>query len=88
MQENSSSVASNKQSVPEGECILCQDLFQRYIQEVLISSRRYKLELLASCLRLCLSSSPSLISLPQLVEPLKVALKMGLRYPYKFSFVY
>ncbi|MCO5603922.1 hypothetical protein L7F22_058078 [Adiantum nelumboides] len=62
------------------ESAVCKDLLSHYLQEVIISSKRYKLELLASCLRLCLSAPPLLMGLCSLIDPLKVALTMGLRY--------
>ncbi|KAI5080747.1 hypothetical protein GOP47_0003930 [Adiantum capillus-veneris] len=63
------------------ESDVCKDLLRRYLQEVIISSKRYKLELLASCLRLCLSAPPLLMGVNLLIDPIKVALTMGLRYP-------
>ncbi|KAL2645174.1 hypothetical protein R1flu_012761 [Riccia fluitans] len=62
---------------------LCQQLFRRYLQEVLVASRRYKLELLASCLRFCLSAPTALIDIGSLVAPMQNAFKIGLRYPLK-----
>eukprot|EP01018_Ginkgo_biloba_P019267 Gb_14396 [translate_table: standard] len=63
---------------------LCKDLFHKYLQEVLVASRRYKLELLAACLHLCLSAPPPLIDIGSLVGPVTNALKIGLRYPQLF----
>lgn len=45
-----------------------------------MASRRYKLELLAACLRLCLSSPPVLVEIADIIPSLKNALKIGLRY--------
>lgn len=45
-----------------------------------MASRRYKLELLAACLRLCLSAPPVLVGIAAIVPSLKNALKIGLRY--------
>jgi len=59
---------------------LCKQLFSKYLQEVLVASRRYKLELLAACLRLCLSAPPVLVGIAAIVPSLKNALKIGLRY--------
>jgi hypothetical protein len=61
--------------------MLCRALFRRFLDEVLVASRRYKFELLASCLRLCLSAPPALISIQSLVVSMQTALKIGLRYP-------
>ncbi|XP_002965996.2 DNA-dependent protein kinase catalytic subunit [Selaginella moellendorffii] len=55
-------------------------MIQEFLHEVLITSRRYKLELLGSCLHLCLSCPPTLLDLASIVRPLKLALKIGLRY--------
>lgn len=60
---------------------LCMELFHKYLREVLIASKRYKLELLAACLRLCLSAPPALIEIAPLIQPMRNALKIGLRYP-------
>ncbi|XP_024384636.1 uncharacterized protein [Physcomitrium patens] len=60
---------------------LCKELFRKYLQEVLVASRRYKLELLAACLRLCLSAPPLLVGIASIIPSLRNALKIGLRYP-------
>ena len=60
---------------------LCKELFGKYLQEVLVASRRYTLELLAACLHLCLSAPPTLLGIGGIVPPLRNALKIGLRYP-------
>jgi DNA-dependent protein kinase catalytic subunit len=59
---------------------LCKDLFYKYLQEVLISSRCYKLDLLVSCLRLCLLAPSPIINIASLVGPMICALKIGLRH--------
>ena len=43
--------------------------------------QNYKDDLLASCLRLVLAAPRELLVVAQLVEPLQLALKMGLSYP-------
>jgi DNA-binding SARP family transcriptional activator len=65
---------------------LCMELFRKYLREVLVASKRYKLELLAACLRLCLSAPPALIEIAPLVQPMRNALKIGLRYPESTCF--
>ncbi|KAH6555384.1 hypothetical protein KP509_1Z260300 [Ceratopteris richardii] len=54
------------------DSLVCGDLLQHFLQEVVVSSKRYKLELLASCLRLCLSAPPSLMDLKSKIDPLKI----------------
>ncbi|KAG0609962.1 hypothetical protein M758_7G027900 [Ceratodon purpureus] len=70
----------NADDVLSGDRQLCIELFSKYLQEVLVASRRYKLELLAACLRLCLSAPPVLVGIASIVPPLKNALKIGIRY--------
>jgi DNA-dependent protein kinase catalytic subunit len=65
---------------------LCMELFRKYLREVLVASKRYKLELLAACLRLCLSAPPALIEIAPLIQPMRNALKIGLRYPESTCF--
>ncbi|XP_057814078.1 uncharacterized protein LOC131027990 isoform X1 [Cryptomeria japonica] len=72
------------QLVSQQDRDLCKNLFRKYLQEVLVASRRYKLELFASCLRLCLSAPPPVMDIEFLVAPTISALKIGLRYPCLF----
>ncbi|KAJ3050629.1 hypothetical protein HK097_008382, partial [Rhizophlyctis rosea] len=56
-------------------------LFRKYIKEVVVRMQNYKDDLLASCLRLVLAAPQELLVVSEMVEPLKLALKMGLSYP-------
>ncbi|KAJ3289778.1 hypothetical protein HK104_007244 [Borealophlyctis nickersoniae] len=56
-------------------------LFTKYIREIAIRMHQYKDDLLASCLRLVLSSPRELISVADIVQPMQIALKLGLSYP-------
>ncbi|KAJ3092198.1 hypothetical protein HK102_009852 [Quaeritorhiza haematococci] len=59
----------------------CYILFTKYIKEVLVRMQQYKDELLASCIQVVLSIPKELVSVPDLVAPMQLALKLGLSYP-------
>ncbi|KND04346.1 uncharacterized protein SPPG_00077 [Spizellomyces punctatus DAOM BR117] len=56
-------------------------LFFNYIREVLVRLQGYKDDLLASCLRVVLACPSELISVKDTVQPLRIALRLGLSFP-------
>ena len=71
--------------VPPGDRAQCTALFRRFLREVLVAARRYKLEHLSACLQMCLAAPTALLDIRQLVGPMQSALTMGLRYPRQSS---
>ncbi|KAI8840789.1 hypothetical protein BJ741DRAFT_561343 [Chytriomyces cf. hyalinus JEL632] len=59
---------------------LCQELFSKYLSEVLLKMRQFKDDLLVSCLKMVLASPSELTSIANLCLPIVESLKMGLSY--------
>ncbi|KAJ3226359.1 hypothetical protein HDU81_007351, partial [Chytriomyces hyalinus] len=59
---------------------LCQDLFSKYLSEVLLKMRQFKDDLLVSCLKMVLASPSELTSIANLCLTIVESLKMGLTY--------